>query len=210
MNSNEPQVVSQEEIAKANRTLLVVEKGDGTEVIDEATGQKLSEAEAKEFLSRPDVVRTLEAERERKRHRPRSLGTHAAAMAAVYAMSRSSSVRGLPQAEVVRKSRRTPRIIEKVFRQQRRNDPCPCGSSLKYKKCHGKAAPDARLPMDWQDVLSPQATGQDSSPQLIARTEDPNPSVPLPALRLLPHDASGEPAQRPEETEPLAVGQSNR
>ncbi|MBI4329373.1 MAG: SEC-C domain-containing protein, partial [Chloroflexi bacterium] len=21
-----------------------------------------------------------------------------------------------------------------------RNDPCPCGSGLKYKRCHGKAA----------------------------------------------------------------------
>lgn len=25
-----------------------------------------------------------------------------------------------------------------------RNDPCPCGSGRKHKKCHGAAAPDAK------------------------------------------------------------------
>ncbi len=30
---------------------------------------------------------------------------------------------------------------------QKRNDPCPCGSGLKYKKCHGAAAPIAVAPV---------------------------------------------------------------
>ena len=28
--------------------------------------------------------------------------------------------------------------LEKQFAQARRNDPCPCGSGLKFKKCHGR------------------------------------------------------------------------
>ena len=27
---------------------------------------------------------------------------------------------------------------EEIFPKVARNDPCPCGSGLKYKRCHGK------------------------------------------------------------------------
>ncbi len=29
--------------------------------------------------------------------------------------------------------------LKDIFRDVNRNDPCPCGSELKFKKCHGKA-----------------------------------------------------------------------
>jgi preprotein translocase subunit SecA len=29
---------------------------------------------------------------------------------------------------------------EKVFAQVGRNDPCPCGSGKKFKRCHGRKA----------------------------------------------------------------------
>lgn len=30
------------------------------------------------------------------------------------------------------------RVCSSSFAKVGRNDPCPCGSGLKYKKCHGK------------------------------------------------------------------------
>jgi preprotein translocase subunit SecA len=34
----------------------------------------------------------------------------------------------------------TPRTVVREGRKVGRNEPCPCGSGKKYKKCHGKAA----------------------------------------------------------------------
>jgi hypothetical protein len=37
---------------------------------------------------------------------------------------------------------------QQVIRREKigRNDPCPCGSGKKYKKCHGAAVPVAAAP----------------------------------------------------------------
>jgi len=34
----------------------------------------------------------------------------------------------------------TPRTVRRDEPKVGRNDPCPCGSGKKYKKCHGAAA----------------------------------------------------------------------
>ncbi|MHB1463471.1 MAG: SEC-C metal-binding domain-containing protein [Armatimonadota bacterium] len=51
-------------------------------------------------------------------------------------------------AEDVRDDRRRARLIEErvalhagLEQKIGRNDPCPCGSGLKYKKCHGSFVP---------------------------------------------------------------------
>ncbi|MCQ1535643.1 anaerobic sulfatase maturase [Methanosarcina sp. KYL-1] len=41
--------------------------------------------------------------------------------------------RGYPAEEVMRVL-----ALEETFAQARRNDPCPCGSGLKFKRCHGR------------------------------------------------------------------------
>ena len=40
--------------------------------------------------------------------------------------------------DLVTNGQRGPKMPVKVDKQVGRNDPCPCGSGLKYKNCHGK------------------------------------------------------------------------
>jgi uncharacterized protein len=45
--------------------------------------------------------------------------------------------RGLPADGVMAVLAEEERQLAAAFAQAGRNDPCPCGSGLKYKKCHG-------------------------------------------------------------------------
>ncbi len=47
-----------------------------------------------------------------------------------------------PPANVMRYMRQKDAALEAAFAEATRNDPCPCGSGIKYKKCHG--APQRR------------------------------------------------------------------
>ena len=49
--------------------------------------------------------------------------------------------RGYPAAEVMRVL-----TLEEAFSRAGRNDPCPCGSGRKFKRCHGhhKGGPEGR------------------------------------------------------------------
>jgi uncharacterized protein len=42
-----------------------------------------------------------------------------------------------PPANVVKHMRQLDAVLEAAFAQAGRNDPCPCGSGIKFKKCHG-------------------------------------------------------------------------
>lgn len=43
-----------------------------------------------------------------------------------------------PPANVMLYMRRKDSALQERFAQAKRNDPCPCGSGLKFKKCHGR------------------------------------------------------------------------
>jgi uncharacterized protein len=43
-----------------------------------------------------------------------------------------------PPANVMFQVRQHDQELEKAFASAGRNDPCPCGSGLKFKKCHGR------------------------------------------------------------------------
>lgn len=57
-------------------------------------------------------------------------------------------LKGFTPAEILEKERKQQKIIQKVSKKESkklvrrkkigRNDPCPCGSGKKYKKCHGR------------------------------------------------------------------------
>ena len=64
--------------------------------------------------------------------------------------------RGRPAAEVMRILAVEEAKWQALFAQTGRNDPCPCGSDLKYKQCHGK--PAARYPMEPAPVSREEAS----------------------------------------------------
>jgi len=44
-----------------------------------------------------------------------------------------------PPANVMEFMARKEAQLQKLFAKAHRNDPCPCGSGLKFKKCHYRA-----------------------------------------------------------------------
>jgi preprotein translocase subunit SecA len=85
------------------------------------------------FLMRVDVRRTPEPRREQPR--AQGVATHAGVSAYAGAAARGEAAGGGPEggSEIERPARRTP--IQRTEPRVGRNDPCPCGSGKKYKKC---------------------------------------------------------------------------
>ncbi len=56
---------------------------------------------------------------------------------------------------------------QQVIRREKigRNDPCPCGSGKKYKKCHGAGGPPAAPPSGGRPTATAKAGGSSSSPE---------------------------------------------
>ena len=86
-----------------------------------------------EMLWRTEVV---EAPREHKYAPPRIMLVHSDATNLAYQESGQEEMTDIQKAGQQRSQKQKPvkRDVPKVGR----NDPCPCGSGLKYKKCHGK------------------------------------------------------------------------
>lgn len=47
-----------------------------------------------------------------------------------------------PPANIMYHMRQQDELLQAAFARAGRNDPCPCGSRLKFKKCHGRADPN--------------------------------------------------------------------
>ena len=62
-------------------------------------------------------------------------GTAAAQQAGAGAQAMAAA--GVPPAEI-----KKPETVRRAEPKVGRNDPCPCGSGKKYKKCHGAGASD--------------------------------------------------------------------
>jgi uncharacterized protein len=45
---------------------------------------------------------------------------------------------GRAPAEIMSILNGDPEKLKNIFQDLGRNDPCPCGSGVKFKKCHGK------------------------------------------------------------------------
>ncbi len=43
-----------------------------------------------------------------------------------------------PPANVMLRIAKEDEVLQKRFTIARRNDPCPCGSGLKFERCHGR------------------------------------------------------------------------
>ena len=82
--------------------------------------------------------------RNKKRRALAMQAVHAAApdMEAVLAQSRDGLARGAfdPNAVSEEDAQYLPDALEAAGKVVHRNDPCPCGSGLKYKQCHGRLA----------------------------------------------------------------------
>ena len=64
---------------------------------------------------------------------------------------------GRPAADVMAILASEEEPFVEALRLAGRNDPCPCGSGVKVKRCHGRTVPATRLP-DWRDAPRPPAT----------------------------------------------------
>ena len=87
-------------------------------------------AEVIELIYKAQLVRQTPYDMQARRRHQRMVASHQSADGMGFS-GRSSSAPQQQQA-----GKRKPVVVEdKVGR----NDPCPCGSGKKYKKCHGKA-----------------------------------------------------------------------
>ena len=84
----------------------------------------------------------MQAEQEARALAMQAVHANAPDMEAVLAQSRDGLARGAfdPNAVSEEDAQYLPDALEAAGKVVHRNDPCPCGSGLKYKQCHGRLA----------------------------------------------------------------------
>ena len=92
----------------------------------------------------PEAPAALRAPRPAPRRAPTSMTTNNPGAAPVPAFAGARSSQAAAQAQAPTPARTGGDDVIKTVRREEpkvgRNDPCPCGSGKKYKKCHGQAA----------------------------------------------------------------------
>jgi preprotein translocase subunit SecA len=92
----------------------------------------------------PEAPAALRAPRPVPRRAPTSITTNNPGAAPVPAFAGARSSQAAAQAQTPTPARTGGDDVVKTVRREEpkvgRNDPCPCGSGKKYKKCHGQAA----------------------------------------------------------------------
>jgi uncharacterized protein YecA (UPF0149 family) len=90
----------------------------------------MAERFQKVFRETGELPMAVPASAEKVKKRQQAVRTLQAQTAAARRSSRQNEAQGVPS------SRGSAQAVDKAGR----NDPCPCGSGKKYKKCHGKQA----------------------------------------------------------------------